>query len=83
LPYFFYILYSQSLDRYYYGYTSETLERRLANHLSNHSGFTGKAKDWQVAYFETYATKSEAFAREREVKAWKSRAMVQELISIK
>jgi putative endonuclease len=71
------------MDRFYYGHTSELLESRLSNHLSNHKGFTGKAKDWRVVYYEYFSSKGEAFAREREVKAWKSRAMVQELISTK
>jgi putative endonuclease len=68
------------MDRFYYGHTSEALDTRLSNHLSNHRGFTGKAKDWRVIYFETYATKREAYAREREVKAWKNRKLVLELI---
>jgi putative endonuclease len=49
--YTFYILYSQSLDRYYIGYC-QNLQARLDRHLSNHKGFTAKAKDWIVVYTE-------------------------------
>jgi putative endonuclease len=76
----FYILYSEDLDRFYVGYTAVTMAERLNAHLSNHNGFTGKTKDWIVAYKETFETKSEAYAREREVKKWKSRKKIVELI---
>ncbi|WP_316633813.1 GIY-YIG nuclease family protein [uncultured Flavobacterium sp.] len=78
---FFYILYSESLDQYYIGHTSEPLQERLRKHLSNHSGFTGKAKDWVVIYFEDFETKSLAYKRELEIKKWKSRIRVEKLIN--
>ncbi|WP_228376810.1 GIY-YIG nuclease family protein [Chryseobacterium formosense] len=40
-----YILYSKSLDKYYIGHSCEDLQERLRKHLSNHTGFTDKAKD--------------------------------------
>ncbi|RKR11852.1 putative endonuclease [Flavobacterium sp. 90] len=78
---FFYILYSKALNQYYIGHTSEGLEERLRKHLSNHSGFTGKVKDWIVIYFEKFETKSLAYKRELEVKKWKSRVQVEKLIN--
>lgn len=78
---FFYILYSKTLNQYYIGHTSEGLDERLRKHLSNHSGFTGKAKDWIVIYFEEFETKSLAYKRELEVKKWKSRVRVEKLIN--
>ena len=77
---FFYILYSKNLNQYYIGHTSETMEERLRKHLSNHSGFTAKAKDWVVIYFEEFETKSLAYKRELEVKKWKSRVRIEKLI---
>ena len=76
----FYILYSKNLNQYYVGHTSEGLDERLRKHLSNHSGFTGKAKDWIVVYFEEFETKSLAYRRELEVKKWKSRIRIEKLI---
>lgn len=78
---FFYILYSETLNQYYICHTSEGLDERLRKHLSNHSGFTGKAKDWIVIYFEEFETKSLAYKRELEVKKWKSRVRVEKLIN--
>ena len=77
---YFYILYSKALHQYYIGHTCESLEERLRKHLSNHSGFTGKTKDWNLVYFEEFETKSLAYKRELEVKKWKSRIRVDKLI---
>lgn len=77
---YFYILYSKALNQYYIGHTSEKLEERLRKHLSNHSGFTSKAKDWMIIYFEEFETKAKAYNRELEVKKWKSKIKIQKLI---
>ena len=77
---YFYILYSKALNQYYIGHTSESLQERLRKHLSNHSGFTAKSKDWLVVYYEEFETKSLAYRRELEVKEWKSRTRVEKLI---
>jgi len=80
MPYHLYILYSPSLDRYYYGHT-ENVEERLRRHNSNHKGFTGKNADWNVVYTEEFSTKELAYARERQIKAWKNRKRIEELIN--
>jgi len=77
--YYFYIIYSQQLDKYYVGHTSN-LDERLKKHNTNHKGFTGKANDWAVVYTEIYSTKELAYAREREVKKWKSKLRITKLI---
>jgi putative endonuclease len=75
-----YILYSVQLDRYYVGFTCEEVTERLQKHLQNHSGFTGKAKDWTIVHAEEFNTKEEAHARELQIKKWKSRKMIEALI---
>ncbi|WP_343854273.1 GIY-YIG nuclease family protein [Algoriphagus jejuensis] len=77
---FFYILYSPSAGRFYVGHTCEKLEERLRKHNSNHKGFTGKKNDWNVVYFEEFGSKSDAYKRERQVKSWKSKKRIEELI---
>lgn len=76
-----YILYSPTLDRYYIGHTDSSVEERLQKHLSNHDGFTSKAKDWQIVFSKEFEDKSAAFAFERKIKNWKSRAAIEKLIS--
>jgi putative endonuclease len=77
----FYILYSSCLDKFYIGHTEMPMEDRLRKHLSNHGGFTGRAKDWEVVFTEDYASKSDAMKREYEVKGWKSALRVKTLIN--
>ena len=77
--YYFYILYSSKADKYYIGHTSD-IEGRLRRHNTDHKGFTGKFDDWRTKYIEAYATKEDAYAREREVKSWKNRRMLKRLI---
>ena len=78
--YFCYILYSKSLDQFYIGHTGEELKERLRRHLSNHKGFTAKAKDWFVVYFESFENKSSAYRRELQIKSWKSKKKIRQLI---
>ncbi len=76
-----YILYSESLDKYYIGHSCEDLQERLRKHLSDHKGFTAKVKDWRLVYTEEFNSKADAYHREREIKAWKSKVKIQKFIS--
>ena len=76
-----YILFSISQDTYYVGYTSMVLVERLRRHLSAHKGFTARAKDWEIVYSELFDEKSFAISREQEIKKWKSKTKIVELIT--
>jgi putative endonuclease len=78
-----YILYSATKNKFYIGCTSDNLEERIRKHNSNHKGFTGNVNDWVLSYAETFELKNDAFAREREIKKWKSRKKIEELIKPK
>ena len=54
--YLCYILYSKTLNRYYVGSCTAPLKERLRRHLANHKGFTGKTKDWEVVYTESFGS---------------------------
>jgi len=77
--YYTYILYSKYLDKFYIG-SAENVEQRLTKHITNHKGFTGKAKDWSVEYSEQFESKYEAQIRENQIKKWKSSAMIRDLV---
>jgi putative endonuclease len=77
----FYILYSLKLDKFYIGHSCDELLERLRRHNSNHKGFTGGISDWRIVYKEIYSSKVLAYNRERQVKNWKSRKLIQELIA--
>jgi putative endonuclease len=80
--YTFYILHSTQLNKHYIGFTGDLIEDRLRKHLSDHSGFTSKAKDWLVVHVEHFQLKSDAARREKEVKAWKSATKIRALYSL-
>ena len=75
--FFVYIIYSADKDKYYIG-QSENLEKRLAEHiLRKNLG----AKDWQIKYFETFETRSDAVKRELEIKRKKRKSYIEALIN--
>ncbi|MPT35556.1 GIY-YIG nuclease family protein [Flavobacterium sp. WV_118_3] len=77
-----YILFSESKNRFYIGFTSN-LEERLIRHNQKSKGFTGNVNDWKVVYTENYETKELAHNRELQIKSWKSRIKILELIKNK
>jgi len=81
--YYLYILQSESSGRYYIGQT-DNLERRLSEHNSSSCTSTKTTKrfsgPWDLIYSEEYKTRSEAMARERAIKSWKSREAIKRLI---
>ena len=80
MPFHVYILFSGLKDKYYVGYTSDSLLERWRRHNSNHKGFTGGVGDWIIVFTENYISKSDAYKRELEIKSWKSRKRVEKLI---
>ena len=82
VEFYFYIIYSSQANKYYYGH-SANIEDRLKKHNTYHKGFTGKWNDWVIVYYEVFETKNKAYQREREIKSWKSRKKVEELIKHK
>jgi putative endonuclease len=79
VTYFVYILYSSSLDLYYIGFSENPISR-LIKHLSRHKGFTSQARDWQIVYREVFQEKAQALKREKQLKAWKSKVRIRQLI---
>ncbi|KAF2514700.1 GIY-YIG nuclease family protein [Flavobacterium foetidum] len=77
-----YIIYSETLDKYYVG-SCQNIEQRLQDHLNSKSKFTKVAKDWKLKYFETFPTRSEACKRKLQIKKMKSRKYIEDLIKTK
>ncbi len=75
-----YILYSKSLDKYYIGSTDKTVEERLTKHMTNHGGFTAKAKDWEIVCKSFHETLSGARIQEMSIKKAKSRKVIAALV---
>ncbi len=79
MVYTVYILYSESLERYYTGHT-HNLDDRLARHNHGRSKATKSGTPWQLVYTETCPTRSEAMRREQQIKKKKSRHYIETLI---
>ncbi|TDD78425.1 GIY-YIG nuclease family protein [Flavobacterium caseinilyticum] len=75
-----YIIFSNTLDKYYTG-SCENIENRLNDHLNSRSAYTKVAKDWIMVYFESFDSRSLAVQREMEIKKKKSRKYIEYLIS--
>lgn len=63
-----YILQSKEKGLYYVGYTSQEPQSRLSKHLSNHGGYSSRAKDWEIIKTIEFTEKKEAMELERKIK---------------
>ncbi len=79
--YYIYILYSQTSDLYYIGYTND-YERRLEEHNhSLYSTFTSKHRPWTLkAVYACGEEKSFAIQIEQFIKKQKSRKLIEKII---
>ena len=69
-----------SKGKFYVGHT-DYLEQRLHFHNTGQSHYTAGKGPRTLVYSEQFGTRSEAMARERQIKRWKSRAMIEKLIA--
>jgi putative endonuclease len=72
--YFLYILQSETTGRFYIGQMQDVRER-LAYHNANYSKSLKNRGPWRRIHTEHYKTRSEALARERQIKSWKDHRM--------
>ncbi|MBI2639660.1 MAG: GIY-YIG nuclease family protein [Candidatus Sungbacteria bacterium] len=73
-----YILKSTRTGEYYIGYTGD-LYQRLYEHNKNRVKATRGKGPWKVFNREKFLTEYEAIRRERQIKSWKSRRMIERL----
>ena len=73
------ILRSQQTGRYYVGSTNDTT-RRLAQHNAGYVTSTKRFRPWTLVYTEDLLDHITAAARERQLKAQKSRKFLDRLI---
>jgi len=77
-----YILFSESLNRFYTGVTSLNLEERIQNHIEKKYGklnFTQKANDWRLFHFIECENFQQARNIELHIKKMKSKIYIQNL----
>ena len=79
---YFYILYSEKVNRYYYG-SSKNPEIRIKLHNQGATKSTKSGMPWELIYTECYLTKTEALRREKEIKKIRKRSYIENLINQK
>ncbi len=78
-----YIIYSQTIDRYYIGASQEEIEGRLDKHNKQSYGtkhFTSQTNDWQQYLVIDCESMKQALKIEKHIKRMKSRVYIQNLI---
>ena len=82
MPFTVYILFSPSKNKYYIGFTGDEIHERVRKHNTNHKGFTGGTGDWFIRHTEIFSLKADAIKREQQIKKWKSRKMIEQIIGV-
>ena len=77
---YLYILYSEKLNKFYVGSTTD-IERRITEHNRGKEKFTKTGVPWELKYKEVFAELIDARRRELFIKKQKSRRFIEKLIS--
>ena len=78
--FYVYIIYSQKLDKFYIGFTSNIQIRINEYYNQGRSKFTSRGIPCELSYSETFQTEIEAMRREKQIKNKKSRKYILSLI---
>jgi len=79
--YIVYALHSPKFNKIYIGYTSNLEQRLLSHNELATKGYTIKYRPWVIVYTETYASKTIAMRREKQLKTAKGREFVWSVIN--
>ena len=80
--YYCYILFSKKLNKFYIGSTSNSVDARMEQHLTDVYGnrkFTHAAKDWVLFHKISCISYKQAMAIEKHIKNMKSTSYIQNL----
>ena len=80
MSYFLYILKSQSAEKYYTGISANP-ELRLSYHNTFEKGFTSRYRPWEIVFTKEFESKEIAHQVELKIKSWKSKTMIEKIIS--
>jgi len=71
-----YVLYSQTYNKIYIGYTSDLAQRFLSHNELSKKGYTCRFRPWIIAIIEQYESKTDAMDREKKLKGGQGRAYI-------
>ena len=75
-----YVLWSESIDKYYIGYTWD-VEQRLIKHNAGGSRWTKRGIPWHIVCVRSFKTKGDAIREEKRLKHLKSRKALEKYIA--
>ena len=78
--YYTYIIYSSTADQYYTGHTSYTPVSRLDQHNRGETPSTKHGIPWNLKFYKSFNSKTEAIKFENFIKRQKSRIFIEKLI---
>ncbi len=78
IMHFVYILYSQTFDSFYIGYTKQP-DVRLEQHNLGLTKSTKAKRPWEMVYTEKFETQIDALRREKFLKAQKNKTFYKKL----
>ncbi|MCH7497516.1 MAG: GIY-YIG nuclease family protein [Candidatus Marinimicrobia bacterium] len=77
---YLYILFSDSLDKFYVG-SSHNPETSLTYHNNSNKGWTKRGRPWRLVFQQGFPNRREAQKVERFVKTQKSTRFIQKVLS--
>ncbi len=81
MRYYVYILRSKKTHRFYIG-QSNNVGRRLQEHNTSKTKSTRAGAPWLVVHQEQFGSRSEAFAREQQIKRYKGGEAFKKLLGL-
>ncbi len=83
MPFFIYILYSTTSDKFYVGYSEDPFRRLSEHNGGKHFKSTSNGRPWILkAAFGVKGNRSDAMKIEKFIKNQKSRTLIEKLIDI-
>jgi putative endonuclease len=79
MDFYVYILFSTLNNRYYIGQTND-INARLIRHNNGYVKSTKPFRPWRLVHVEKHPDRASAMARENQLKSWKSKTKIIELI---
>ena len=81
--YYTYVLYSPGFHKIYVGFSSELANRLMAHNDSRNTGWTSRYQPWELLFSEEHSIKSEAMRREKQLKTYRGREFIHEMVKVK
>ena len=75
-----YVLYSESFNKIYIGYTSDIKQRVKSHNELATKGWTIRFRPWKVIHTEIFESKHDAMKREKQLKTAAGRVWVWQLV---